>query len=367
MSRNAPIYDSGTIPAGGGSQQAFINKIVEKLTEYQSNGEDAWELADEIDTGANFEKVYHSVGDRNLGSGANKGDTDIWVYLHKRSNDDYEIYAAQDYSPTSGTALNKAFDTDFANSIADTTAIDWWSVCNEYEFFFVWIQGGNWGHVTFGQVIRPYRDVMNGVARISNQSGTGDGVTFDTDRDISSNIAVGQYIWLVNQTPDGVALQSVGIDLCEVTAVDGSSITVDGVVNTYADGSLVGLDPAPVYCFSGNPEGVWQMVQRYNGTYSGATANDAELKNPGSYVLVEASMDPGPDQLYHGFQPALAMSSTSGPGAMRGKLQHFRMFPLGVQTDLDIMEVDWDSNDRWRVLVAHSFSSTWCTAFGPIS
>lgn len=364
MARGVPIYDSGVIPAGGGTQQAFIDKIVEKLTEYQSNGEQAWELAEQIDTGANYEAVFHSVGDRSLGSGANKGDTDLWIYLHKSSVDDYAARCYQDWSPTSGAGYREAGTANFQTDLSDTVAVEWYSCCNESEFVFIYNYGGNWNSLCFGSVIRPFSDKLNGVARSTSQSGTGNGVVVGLDRDITTSIEVGQYVWLVNQTPDAQALQSVGIDLCEVTGVTAANITLNGVTNTYANGSLVGLDPTPMY-YRGGTSGsnTPYFSQALNGSYTGVTIQDGALVNLGTTALVEADYDPGPDQLYIGFQPFVKMDAA--PEGYRGKFQHFRVFTLGTQVDADLMEVDFDSAQRWKCFVNHTMFVNWVTCIGP--
>lgn len=363
MSRGVPAYSSGTIPAGGGTQAAFIAAIVDRLTAYQSNGEQAWELAQQIDTGVDYEAVFHSVGDRSLGSGSNKGDTDIWVRLHRTGTDDYECRMYQDWSPTSSAGYRESGTGYFAQNIDDNQALDWWSFVNEYEFAFLWLQGGAYGVLAFGALIRPYSAALNGAARITSQSGTGDGVVFGVDRDITASIKVGQYVWLVNQTPDATALQSVGIDLVEVVAKSFNSITVDGVTNTYAVGSLLGIDPMPVY--SKLYSGSHYMCQNMDGSYTSAVGQYGVLVNPGVAAITEADWDPGPDQLYLGFQPFVKMS-TSLLG-FRGKMGLVRIFTLGLQADQDLMEVDFDSGQRWKVFVSTgaNFFAGWVTAFGP--
>lgn len=352
MSRGVPTYSSGTIPAGGGSQQAFIDTIVAQLTAYQSNGEQAWELADLIVAGANYEAVFHSVGDRSMGSGSNKGDTDIWIYLHKRSVSAYEAFCAQDYSPTTGNWSGGSHqDTDpgdFELNLVDTVAIDWWCVVNEYEFIFIWLKGGVYKTLHFGQPIRPFSEALNGVARITSQSGTGNGIIIGLDRDIISNIKVGQYVWLVNQTPDATGIQTVSNDLVEVIAIASNQMTVDGVVGTFAIGSFSGLDPVPTFVRA-TATGKNEFVSKLDGTWTGLIVQSATSINPGATIITESDFDPGPDQLYLGFQPYARMDD--GPEGIRGKFQHMRMFTYGVQADQDLMEIDFDSGQRWKVFV----------------
>lgn len=369
MSRSAPIYDAGTIPAsGGGNVTLWRDKIIEKLTEFQSNGEDAWELADQIDTGVDYEAVFHSVGDRTLGSGGNIGDTDIWLWIHQRSVDDFVLRTSQDYSPTTGNwaggSYRPAGTADFATNVSQTQAIDWFSICNEYEFIFIWNQGGTWKVISIGALIRPYSAALNGVARITSQSGTGNGVTIGTDRDISGSLEPGQGVWLLNQTPDGVGIQSVGIDLVTVVSATSNTVVVDGVVGTFAVGSLIGFDPCPVYNKTTATSQCY-FSQQLDGTYTTETAESGATVNPLLAILTESHFDPGPDNLYYGGQPFVKMNAQ--PAGFRGKHQHARIFTLGLEVDEDLMEVDFDSAQRWKVFI--STNATWfsqyATGYGP--
>jgi hypothetical protein len=369
MARSAPTYDSGTIPsAPSGNITLWWDKLIEKLTEHQSNGEDAWELADQINTGVDYEAVFHSVGDRTLGSGTNKGDTDIWIQLHRRTVNTMEMRIAQDYSPTTGVWLTGAYHDggsgDFASSMDDLTQIDWWSVCNEYEFHFIWVQGGVYKTMCFGSLIRPYSAALNGVARITSQSGTGNGVVIGVDRDITSNIAVGQTLWLLNQTPDATGIQSVGIDPVTVTAKAAGSITVDGVTNTYAVGSLIGMDPCPSFVKNTNSATAY-FCQNMDSTWTGAGGQYGNAINSIAAALTEADFDPGVDQLYYGGQPFVKMGLI--PNGFRGKFQHARAFTYGTQADQDIMQIDYDSAQQWKLFASTgaNWFTGYVTAFGP--
>ncbi len=371
MARNAPIFDSGIIPAAGsGNIMVFLNTMIAKLTEYQSNGEDAWELIKQIDTGADFEAVYKSVGDRTKGSGANKGDTQLFVYIHKSTTDDVVVRTAQDFSDAASTwatgVVREAGSGNVLTNITDTGQIKWWSCCNEYEFLFVWEWSGVFGQFSLGVPIRPYSDKMDGIGRTTSQSGTGNGVVFGLDRDISSNIKVGQKVWFVNRTPTGVARQNVGVDICEVKAVTSNSITVDGVTNTYSNGSLCGVDPAAMYFDTGSPVSSVYFTSKLDGTYVSATGQQASCINPGATYITPGDFDPGLDGLYLGFQPIFKMSTY--PSGLRGKRQHMRTFPKGGINDADIVEVDFDSAQRWMCFTTASgyWDAYWAMGMGPM-
>lgn len=367
MARGTPEYNSGQIAAAGsGNIAAFMAMLETEITAYQSNGEDAWELADEIATGANYEKVFHSVGDRSLGSGTNKGDTDIWVYIHLATVDDIVVRAAQDYSPTTGVwstgAYHEAGTSNWVTNLVDTQQIDWWRVSNEYEFVFVYTQGGIYHILHFGQVIRPYTETMNGVARITSVSGTGNNITVGLDRDISSKIQDTQYAWMVNQTPDATGLQSVGLDRVVVNSIGASSANVDGVVGTFAVGSLFGLDPHPVFCRTTNT--TTHMISEYDGTWTGATGQGATPLTLAATLDTDADCDPDINGLYHGYRIGLKMSSA--PILFRGNFELYRIWSKGAQSDGDVMVIEYDSANRWTCFAATpvAISATVC-GIGP--
>lgn len=369
MAHGVPIYDHGVLPTiqvGGTHQvEALTAKIVEKLTEYQSNGEQAWELAEDLGGSYSGDKVFHSVGDRSLGAGANKGDTDVWIRINHYSIDDIRVQAYQDWSPTSSSGYRETFSGGFAPNVGDYPAIFWWSVVNEYSIVFIFNQGGSWRLMRAGQVIRPVSDKLNGVARITSQSGTGNGVVLGLDRDISNNIQPGQIIWLVNQTPDGVALQSVAIDLVTVVSITASQMIVDGVVNTYAVGSLAGIDPMPTYANNATNLSGFYFVNGMSGLHTGPTGQVGTGFNPGLDMTREDQFDPGIDGLYRGFQPYVKMGVN--PQGFRGKLEHMRFFTYGGQGDKDLMRIDLDDLQKWKAFTPGGLTmqSGWVFAIGP--
>lgn len=366
MARGTPAFYEGTHAAGGGSADAMMTAIIYCLTTYQSNGEQAWELAKEIDGNlATYKAVYHSVGDRSLGSGANKGDTDIWIYLW-RSGTSLYIATAQDYSPTDGgwsTAAYHAASSAAFVTIADATELNWWCVINEYEAQII-IDTGYYTSTAFGIPIRPHSAHMNGVGRITSQSGTGNGVSIGVDRDLTASLRAGQKVWLINQTPDLTSLQSVPINIVDVVSVGASTIVVDGVVNTYAIGSLLGYDPAANYIRTSGLTNCY-CVSKLDGTWLSVTGQTMGMINTLSVLANEADIDPGPDGLYHCWPLWFKMSAV--PSAVRGRVEHILMLGLGTQAAADLLRVDYDDAQRWQVFTTlpASLVTNWAAAYGP--
>lgn len=360
MARDIPTFSEGVLPTlVSGQRNVFVAKVAEQIISHQNNGEQAWEIAEDL-SGTYFDKVFHSIGDRSLGSGSSKGDTDIWFRLTQYGvGDDFRIRTYQDWSPTSSTGFREASTSSFKINMNDTQGIKWWSVVSAYEIVFIANQNGTFFGFFAGQLIRPFGSRINGVARLTSQSGTGSGVVLGVDRDISANLQVNQKLWLVNQTPDGSPLQSVGIDLVDVTVVAPTQITVNGVVNTYAVGSLVGYDPQPVYNKQViSDEGSLYMSSDMSGGYSTAVAQIGTINSHLDGSVVDSEFGPGPDQLYP--TSHLFAHMTNSPAGFRGIPQHMRTVVYGFQGDRDLIQENFDNNEQYKILY---LASPWYTGF----
>ena len=365
MARSAPIFDHGYIDQPDAASKLYA-KFLAKITEVESNSTQAWE---QVWTDGDDARVFHSVGDRNLGSGNNVGDSDIWLWTDLDATK-IKSNVFQDFSPSDGYSTgvyHPAYTLGGWQSLVidGSAAVEWWSIMSPHFIIFVWRQAGNNALVWAGQVIRPYADSINGIARITSQSGTGNGVTIGLDRDISANIQVGQKVWLVNQTPDSTSIQSVGIDVVTVTAISASQATVDGVTNTYAVGSWFGLDPLPVYLGDDYTSACYSTHNK-DATYS---ANpQAVFGNPGVSAIQESHYKPSQlDGAYWAFQPYVYHMGGNCDG-FRGKIPNVRLFTWGLQSDGDVMRMDYDEDQQWVVFLEAWFygvTGDYCCGFGP--
>lgn len=345
MAHGVPTFSSGTIPAAGsGVLQALLDKLVERITNYTSNGVQAWTKADVVsETYATYDVTFHSVGDRSLVSGA--GDTDLWVRFYNISTTNIGGKVFQDYSPTSHTGhRGQPASQSWLYSITDTGAVDWWTVVNEYGFVLVFAQGTTRRELVVGELVRIFSASVNGRGKITSQSGTGDGVVFGLDRDISNQITVGQRVWLVNQTPDGVSLQTPGVNIATVVAVGSSSITLDGITNTYAVGSLVGMECQPICIFMDlNYDGL--MPHKVNG-YNYGPVRRYFMTEP---VIVASEVAPLVDGSYNVVQPYVVGFNDAGYRTIRGKVELLR----GIVKDAAMVEGDEvsieGSTTKWYV------------------
>ncbi|MFA4944431.1 MAG: hypothetical protein WC789_06995 [Lentisphaeria bacterium] len=367
MARSTPTATKGTIPvSGGGNRDALFDLIQSSLTAFLSGGIQAWTEAQVISAvGGSQDYVYHSVGDRNLVAG--EGDADIWLRLTQTAaGATITVKVYQDWSPTSGTG-HRECGTSLLSAVNDTQALDWWIVVNEYEFAMVYVQGGVWRAFSVGQTIRPYSTRINGICRTTEAIAVGGGATqtIDVDRDLTANLQVNQKVWLVNQTPDGVALQSRDPQLVNVDAVTASTITFTGITGDIAIGSLVGLDPQPEYVtleMVVSSSSYW--VHTRGMSWTSATGQTGQTAWLGSQ-LTEAANDPDYSGYYPGFQGYQKMTGAAFQ-EYRGKMQHVRIFGNGTQADGDIMQIEADATNQWWVFPSVSLAgSGWCVAIGP--
>jgi len=369
MPRRQPRVSHGVIPAAAsGNILALFDKIIEEVTTYQSNGVQAWELAkDYTSAPGTYEKVLHSVGDRSLGGGS--GDTDIWLDIKFTVNDIY-YRVAMDFCPQavswSAGTFREAGGGNVLNNVSDTAEIEWWCWVDEYEIVFVSLQSGMYYVLHCGQVIRPWPDRLNGVARFSGQSGTGDGVTITLDRDISANIQPGQKVWLLNQTPSAAAaVEATDPNIVTVVSCSDTEMVVDGVADTFSNGSLVGLDPAPVLSQNGYSLSSYYSTANYSGTYLSATSQNNSLNGQ---EAVYTATDFDPDVYMRYVASDLWAYNTVGTARMvRGYWGLMRRCTKGTQADGDIVEVDLNASDRWMCFVSNYAieSASYVTLYGP--
>jgi hypothetical protein len=360
MARGVISYSSGTIAAAvSGVRYAFLNIIRSTLKAYISNGEAAWEDYDIIsNTPGSCNYVMHSVGDRALGSGVTKGDSEIYNRFYESSNSQFFVNL-QDWSQV-GHAGNRA-SAAASISLNDTDALEWWMVCNEYVWLIAAHQSGSWFTACGGQLTRPYAPTMNGLARLSvATAGTGI-LTLSVDRDCQTTLRVGQKVILMNFTPDGQALKSAYYDLVTILAVTSGTIQVSGVTNTpYEIGSIIGIEPSPNYAgaATGSAPTSLYMSNLRDGS---ATIVAQSLTAYGSFV--EADEDPGFDGAYIAVPTWLNGTS---PAGFRGDFgEHALCFANGLQADKDIMRMDYDDARKYKIFPSLSFLSTWILGIGP--
>jgi hypothetical protein len=368
MAQGTITYSSGTIAAAGsGNVTAFIRQLRTLLKAYAGN---AWVDGDVVnDVVGSVDYVMRSVGDPALGSGDNKGDTEIWVRIRQPSVTQVQVHAYQDWSATSHTGSREVYTSAF--TMSDSAAIDWWIVYNQYKCVFFALQNSNWFAIVFGSVERTFPTELNGIARLSQATAGTGAITLNVDRDISTHLRAGQKVWLVNHTPVGQSLKTAHTEIVTVTSVGTSTIGVSGVANTpYEIGSLVGLDPCPTYMYQGatlSASSNFRAVSHRDSTYTGVTSQTLVLDPAVTMTL--ANERPDVDGFYAGYEAAFRQS-TSGAGyaaGYRGNFgNHMLWFACGTQVDLDLHRLNYDDAKKYKVFYTlGGGASSWLPAIGP--
>jgi hypothetical protein len=377
---------------GSGQVQNILGVITGTLMNFTSNGQPAFELAETVTgTSASLDLIFHSVGDRNLGAGSNIGDTDIWFRLLRSAATTAIFTVYQDWSPTSsststsltanpGGARSASGTTQVQfTALSDTAAFDYWAVGNEYEYAFIFVQGGTLRCLHFGVGPRLAPSGNDGVARIKTALTGSGAVTIELDRNISGSIGAsgsvqpGQRVWIVPQSPDASALVDAAIDIVTVNSVysgssgaDPNKINVATTTKTYDAGSLVGLFPASAFVTAHTAPNTTTIyfTNRIDGGFSAAASQTAVYSVLST--ITESDFDPDASNVYYIFGEAIFSSQASFAGPRCNTSDVFAVCSLGTQANGDRMIV----GDKYY-FVFPTFTITaplagGCVVLGPI-
>jgi hypothetical protein len=366
MARGTPTYFSGTI-TGTNNVQDLYSQFETRIKAYQSNSTDAWAEWDVISaTAGSRDKVYRTLGDRTLASGA--GDAVGIIRLQEGANY-IDFSAFQDFSNSAGSGTNEAGSTSFSTgrwaSLSATQDIDYFGISNEYEFTMISVQGGSYRWVSFGIPRRTHiMSSRNGVAFTSNAETAGSSVVIEVDRDITANIEVGQQIWAYNITPTATALRSGAINIGNVTAKASGSITIDTLANNLDAGAIIGLDPSPMYIGTGTTAIAGSYFTNWlDGTYTSTTGQLAELEVP-IELATEGNVDPSVLGYYKGSESFFDLTDAT-KGGVRGCPEFMVFWATGTQADADRMIPDDDTNDAYKIFPSIKYASVWSMSIGP--
>lgn len=390
MTRSVATFISGTLPVTSSGQiDMLIGILTASIQNFTASfGGPAFELAETV-TGASasIDLVFHSVGDRTLGTGSHIGDVDIWFRFIRTAATTFQFGVMQDWSPTSSNTTNTVNgNTGVARpanangtagtqwtTISDTAAIDYWGVGNDYEHAFVFNQAGTYRFLHWGNPKRLAREGVNGIARIlTTLTGSG-AVTIQLDRNISGTttqdnvVKAGQRIHIIPQTPDNVAIVDANVDIVTVNSVVSGvggaphQMNVSTTSKTYPSGSLVGYQPANVFVTAGttNFDTAVFFTNRPDGGFTGAASQTAahETATP----VTEADVDPDPSNFYvgTGIYMYSDQASNTGPRGTSGDV--LAVFPIGTQVNGDRMIV---GNKFYFVFPTITFGG-FCLGIGP--
>jgi hypothetical protein len=370
MARGTPTYFSGTIE-GGNTVEDFYDVILDRLSganAYQSGGVDAWEEFDPIVTTAGSKRyIFRSLGDRTLVSGA--GDAGLFIEVLQSSTTAIDFKAYQDWTTaSSGSGSRQSFSATYSRTtLTSSDTLQYWGVLNEYEFAMVWKQGGATGFIHFGSPERTHiPSDGNGIGFTTGAATAGSSVVLSVDRDLQSSLAVGQKIWIYNQTAAAAALEDDTVEIVEVEAVSASTVTIDTLAGNKASGAIVGLDPCPMFANAYTANVVVYMTNHSDGSWTSATGQTHGYVSTMS-TLTESNLDPGNSQLYYGAR-LMVTSSTATKGGVRGTCELVSNWAWGTQSDADRMLTDYAGSaaDAWKVFPRLAIpAASFAFAIGP--
>jgi hypothetical protein len=334
---------------------------VAELTAFQSNATDAWEEYAFVTLAplVLFDRVYRSLGDRTLVSGA--GDANLFVRIQRVG---FTIYfnAYQDWDTGAETGLREAVVMGgHGVTLDDAAQIDYWGVRNEYEFVIVWKQLGISYFLVLGSPVRSHvPSLASGIARSTANVTAGAGAIIPLDRDISAEISVGQRIWVYDVVDTGASFPLLhnNAEIAEVSAVTATNITVVNLANNHGTAtskSIVGLDPCPMYVHAGSnsssmtPYFTNLLDASYIASFSQSHVFSPMFPSIGFFSSQNA---PASTYFYTGVRAhAFSYGSSGGPtnGGFRGYPEHLFWWPIGTQIDGDRMIPNYDVTQAQKI------------------
>lgn len=344
MARSTGQYFSGVLPGvGSGQRLNFFNQLRTSLMAFLSAGVPAWEeyanrdgfLDAGVDATITRNRIFRSRGDRNLVGGV--GDASLFFQFILRTDTFFYLNTMQDYSTLTHLSLRKSrTNLVFFFTLDDVTQIDFFGVRNEYEFTFIFIQGGSRFFFSIGSPVRNHiAPVTQGIAFSTGAVVAGAAVVIPVDRNLTATLQPGQLVWIYDVAATGVALPTDNMELAIVSAVAAASVTITTLANAHAANAIIGLDPSAMYIglVAASASPTIHLTNRFDGT-STIDANTAVI-NPQNAGVVEADNDPAITNQYIGV--TASMLPTAGVLGFRGNFQHLGFWPVGTQVDGDRM------------------------------
>lgn len=336
MVRSAPSFSSGTIAAQASAEamlDLFLPQIESALAAFQSSGTTAWEIYDTLDaTLASRNRIYRSLGDRSLVSGA--GDAWLLAQINRTATNTLTLNAYQDWSTSTSTGNRAANDALFFTVTADE--LNFFFSLHEYEFHCVWNQATAWNWFGWGNLVRTHVVPSHrGIALSTAAITAGTSVVIGLDRDISNTIEVGAPVWVMNRTATGNALESATIEIATVEAVTSTPNITLTLANSFASGAMIGADPTAMAVWRGtNGIPVLFWTNDGSGQYStqGSTFGSWD---PGIVNTQEAGADPAATGYYLGSRPTGDITSVGAGGVIgaRGTSDVAAFWGDGAQND----------------------------------
>lgn len=286
-------FSTGTLLASANNAAQVIDVIRQELLAYTVNGLPAWQTYQTIasvDPARDF--VMLSRGDPAL--------LDRWILIRlQRVNGSLlNVDPLLDWSTASSSGRNENVNQHTCGG----GSIEWWAQVNEYSGFFVFDFSGTSGllFVYFGQPLRTHVPSNHQGTCFSTGAVTaGAGAVIPIDRNMTTNLQVGEGVDIVPIASPGAALPSPFVpERVVISAVGPTSITVVNLANNQPANCIIGDDPCPTFAKDGGTLTSAFFSLRRN--VSVLTTYTHTIAINFTTTLVEGDIDPEPGGVWEG-------------------------------------------------------------------
>ena len=158
---------TGTVSGSLMPAEDVFTELSTLLTARTSNSTQSWELYDDVSA---FKKIYKSVGDRTINSGA--GNTTIFLQLEAETATRFRASAFQDWSTASSTG-SRGTTTSGDINFTVSTDVEYYFSVDDYELCWLSYQGA-------GTIESEWRSFSAGSTMRDHVADGGAGVAFST-------------------------------------------------------------------------------------------------------------------------------------------------------------------------------------------
>lgn len=239
MYKYPPLVREETLASGSGKVNQLLNRIESALlavTQTLDPGVAAWRIYDDLTSGGLYDKVFYSSGSHSAGSAA------IFVRLFQTTTTALQCRTYSDWSTTDNAGNGQSNSPTL--SMDNSASVYYYFNGNEHAFALMISQSVNWNFLYGGETIRDFcHPGMAGRARLASVPSTGSNITISLDQDVSRFLVTGSQGYIVSLTTSGSGLRTMAWSISQITAINGTNITMANVAASHQVGDLFGVFP----------------------------------------------------------------------------------------------------------------------------
>lgn len=315
-----------------------------------TNGLDATLLAAGWERSTKGQQLSGALGatDRVYYSSGENGREAIFLRVTQTTANDIDFRAYSFWNPAGSAGFNGVGDAAGATRLTGQgAAYVAWIAANKDGVAIVFRIGGVYRVAYCGLITRQVAPQYSGQTTISN-GGAGAVAGQPNVKVVSvTNLTAGQDIWIVNQNATGGA----NVERKTIQSIDSGTSTITltaNLVNSYADGALVALDPQPVILWCSGGGNTWAAGNRYMlhhaDAYPGGLLATVSQTTMLDQLTAGAFNDYNPDDFAQNpLENFLIYDATAGRKMLRGYLSRFvRAMKNAAFVDEGIVDVGSD-------------------------